>query len=91
MDGGSSLSGLNFCIQLFNLALILLILILILTIDEAVGEDAAEKERDRGDVDGDVVHGHIHFIWEKNQLSFILETFCPPGVSFSGNNGGLVS
>ena len=60
MDGGSSLSGLNFCIQLFNLALILLILILILTIDEAVGEDAAEQEGDGWHVDCDVVDGHLH-------------------------------
>ena len=45
-----------------TLILLVLILILILTVDEAVGEDAAEKQRDRGDVDGDVVHGHFHFI-----------------------------
>ena len=60
MDGGSSLSGLNFCIQLFNLALILLILILILTIDEAVGEDAAEEKRDCRDIDCNVVDDNIH-------------------------------
>ena len=37
-----------------------LILILILTIDEAVGEDAAEQEGDGWHVDGDVVDGHLH-------------------------------
>ena len=60
MDGESSLSGIDFCFQLFNLALILLILILILTIDEAVGEDAAEEERDCRDIDCNVVDGNIH-------------------------------
>ena len=40
--------------------LLVLILILILTIDEAVGEDAAEQEGDSWHVDGDVVDGHLH-------------------------------
>ena len=43
-----------------------LILILILAVDEAVGEDAAEEQRDGGDVDGDVVDGHVHFVGENN-------------------------
>ena len=73
-----------------TLILLVLILILILAVDEAVGEDAAEQQRDRGDVDGDVIDGHLHFIGEI-QLSFFLETFCPSGVSFSANNSRLVS
>ena len=49
------------------LILLVLILILILAVDEAVGEDAAKQERDRGDVDGDVVDGHLHY-WRKSNF-----------------------
>ena len=44
-----------------TLILLVLILILILAVDKTVGEDAAEQERDRGNIDGDVIDGHIHY------------------------------